>query len=229
MIAAAPARGFSATRWLLLGMIALGLVSFQAGQGTLAFFTSSVASTGNLFTAGTLNLRLNSTATTGTITFDTATTSLKPSDTRYGYFTLANTDSGAVAATITALVRRVEGTDAAAAAALDRRLDFQVKEVSGTGAITDSATCASNWSAGTNTAVGLAAPFSSAPTATADRTAIANNADVSFFSSTFALAANATNRYCVRLAWVDATTASLDNAAKLGQNTYTITFNGQSS
>ncbi len=41
-------------RVLLAGALAVGVLGSQSGQGTLAYFTSSVTNTGNTFTAGTL-------------------------------------------------------------------------------------------------------------------------------------------------------------------------------
>lgn len=64
MIASAPARGISATRWLLLGMIVLGVISYQGGRGTLAYFTDTATSTANTFTAGTLTLEVSNDGTT---------------------------------------------------------------------------------------------------------------------------------------------------------------------
>jgi predicted ribosomally synthesized peptide with SipW-like signal peptide len=55
---------------VLMGMaLVIGLLGTQAGGGTLAYFTSSAAVTGNVFTAGTLTASTNSSAA---ITWDTA-------------------------------------------------------------------------------------------------------------------------------------------------------------
>ena len=45
-------------RALTVGVLALGILSVQVGRGTLAYFTTQVASTRNVFTAGTLHLNI---------------------------------------------------------------------------------------------------------------------------------------------------------------------------
>jgi hypothetical protein len=60
MISTFPAlglRGANGMRFMLFATLAAGMLSMNAGRGTLAFFTTQVTSTGNTFTAG--NLRFN--------------------------------------------------------------------------------------------------------------------------------------------------------------------------
>src|SRR5947209_1239985 len=48
--------GVMATRWLMVGLFAMGLMGLQSGRGTLAYFTAQVSSTGNTFTSGKIVL-----------------------------------------------------------------------------------------------------------------------------------------------------------------------------
>jgi predicted ribosomally synthesized peptide with SipW-like signal peptide len=55
-------------RTLLVMALTMGVLGMQSGRGTLAYFTDSVASTGNTLTAGNLKLKLNGSTGTGSIT-----------------------------------------------------------------------------------------------------------------------------------------------------------------
>jgi predicted ribosomally synthesized peptide with SipW-like signal peptide len=46
-------------RTLLVMALTMGVLGMQSGRGTLAFFTDSVSSTGNIISAGNLKLTLN--------------------------------------------------------------------------------------------------------------------------------------------------------------------------
>lgn len=229
-------RGVLSPRVLLVALLSVGLLSAQSGRGTLAYFTSAVSSSGNTFSAGTLNLLLNGTATTGSITFDTATTGLRPGQVRYGYVSVTNDNAGsdAVDATLTSTITRTASTTApstaAKADALDQRLNVAVKDMTGVGGVTSSATCASNF-ATQGTGVTLAAPLATAPTASANRTALTSGSATTFFNAAVSLLAGVTRQYCIQVAWVDGTSGAAlttDNSAKQGAGSYVVTFNAQS-
>ena len=53
-------------RWMLFGVLAMGMLSLNTGSGTLAYFTTQVQSNNNTFTAGNLRFNiLDSLSTTG--------------------------------------------------------------------------------------------------------------------------------------------------------------------
>jgi predicted ribosomally synthesized peptide with SipW-like signal peptide len=58
---AARAVQLASPRTILALALILGVLGMQAGRGTLAYFTDSVSSTGNQFTAGQLKLLFNGT------------------------------------------------------------------------------------------------------------------------------------------------------------------------
>ena len=79
-------------RALLAMVMMLGVLSMQAGRGTLAYFTSTAASTANTFTTGTLSLKLtdaNETAQAA-ISASIGSAAFKPGDTTVGYVTVNN-------------------------------------------------------------------------------------------------------------------------------------------
>ena len=79
-------------RALLAMVMMLGVLSMQAGRGTLAYFTSTAASTANAFTTGTLSLKLtdaNETAQAA-ISASIGSAAFKPGDTTVGYVTVNN-------------------------------------------------------------------------------------------------------------------------------------------
>jgi len=80
-------------RSLFVLTIVIGILSLLAGQGTLAYFTSTATSTGNVFTTGTVALKLTdaneSALSAVTASFGSAT--FRPGDTVAGYVTVANT------------------------------------------------------------------------------------------------------------------------------------------
>jgi predicted ribosomally synthesized peptide with SipW-like signal peptide len=226
-------------RTLLVMALTMGVLGMQSGRGTLAYFTDSVASSGNILSAGNLRLTLNSANPTGTITFNASTIKLKPgAGPIYSYVALANDGgalNGAVPATVTTFIKRFGNSDTAstcapaageAAACLDGRLNFEVKSFAADP--TNSAGCQTNWASGTD--VTLAAPLATAPTNGTSRTPIAHNTNTqNFFASTVSFVGGATETkyYCWRFTWVDGT-PDVDNPAKQGDSTYTLTFNGQS-
>jgi predicted ribosomally synthesized peptide with SipW-like signal peptide len=62
MFASLPIAGLQGTkgmRWMLAGVLAFGVLSMNAGRGTLAYFTTQVQSTGNTFTAGNLHFAIS--------------------------------------------------------------------------------------------------------------------------------------------------------------------------
>jgi predicted ribosomally synthesized peptide with SipW-like signal peptide len=80
------------TRSLLTLALALGVLTLMGGEGTLAYFTSSATSTNNVFTTGTVTLRLTdaneSDSAAVTASFGSAT--FRPGDTAAGYLTVRN-------------------------------------------------------------------------------------------------------------------------------------------
>lgn len=88
-------------RALTFGVLALGLLSVGVGRGTLAYFTTSVASTANAFTAGSLYFNINdrnggaSASTTDSISFlgnaGPDGFLMKPGDTVYAPIQILNT------------------------------------------------------------------------------------------------------------------------------------------
>ena len=78
---------------VMLGLVmVLGALGLQAGGGTLAYFTSVAASTGNTFTAGTVTLKVADAndAASAAITASIGATAFKPGDTVYGHITVSN-------------------------------------------------------------------------------------------------------------------------------------------
>ena len=214
----------------LLGLVlVLGTLGMQAGGGTLAFFTSTVSSNGNTFTAGELVLELNDTAgpSTASVVFDPATTTaLAPAQFRDAILKVETVTPNAVAASVASTILRTQGSDGTKANALDGRLQFQLKDVT-SAAVTTSAGCTSvDYSTGATT---LTTP-SAAPTATSNRSLIPTSA-TEFFPAVSYAAGGATKYYCLRIKWVDGTgttVTGLDNAAQGGSNTYTLTFTATS-
>ena len=97
MIAAMPLPGVSAQnllRFMLVGVLAMGMLSMTAGSGTLAYFTTQVQSNNNTFTAGNLRFNiLDSISTTGTYPSVGSSLSLlnmKPGDVVYAPIQLNN-------------------------------------------------------------------------------------------------------------------------------------------
>ena len=62
MIGTFPAvglRGATGVRFMLMATLAAGMLSMNAGRGTLAYFTTQATSNGNVFTAGTLRFSMD--------------------------------------------------------------------------------------------------------------------------------------------------------------------------
>ena len=80
-------------RSILALTIVLGILSLLAGQGTLAYFTSTATSTGNVFSTGTVTLRLTDPNETSlaAVTASFGSASFRPGDTVAGYTTVLNT------------------------------------------------------------------------------------------------------------------------------------------
>ena len=227
-------------RTLLVMALTMGVLGMQSGRGTLAYFTDSVSSPGNVLTAGQLKLLLNGSNPGGSITLSTGgvnATKLKPTSVLYAYWTVTSDDSsndgvpavfnGTSPGTIT--ITRTGSTTppstAAFASALDGRLNIVVKDVSNTPAINSSATCAvpANWNAGSNTL--LTTPNTVGATNGASRPVLPSGTPTAFITSSITIDAGVTKGYCAEFTWVDGTPA-VDNPAKQGSNNYVITFNG---
>ncbi len=223
--------------------LSMGVLGMQSGRGTLAYFTDSVSSTGNILTAGQLKLLLNGSNPTGTITLSTGgqnASKLKPGSVLYAYWTIANDNTNGDAVDvlfngtsngniqITRTGSATAPSTLASASALDGRLNIVVKDVTATSAINSSATCAvpANWSAGTN--VTLTTASTTGATNTASRTALTSGTATAWITDAITITAGTTEGYCAQFTWVDGTPA-LDNPAKEGSNNYVITFNGASS
>jgi predicted ribosomally synthesized peptide with SipW-like signal peptide len=80
-------------RGLFALTIVIGVLSLLAGQGTLAYFTSTATSTGNVFTTGTVVLRLTDAneSAAAAVSASFGTSAFRPGDTVAGYITVANT------------------------------------------------------------------------------------------------------------------------------------------
>src|SRR5712691_10486472 len=98
MIAAMPLPGISTQhlmRWMLLGVLAMGMLSMSTGSGTLAYFTTQVQSNNNTFTAGNLRFNiLDSLSTTGqypSVGSSLSLLNMKPGDVVYAPIQLNNT------------------------------------------------------------------------------------------------------------------------------------------
>ena len=77
----------------LMGLVMmLGVLSMQAGRGTLAYFTSSAASTANTFTTGTVSLKVADAdqAASAAIAGSISAANFKPGDTIVGHVTVSN-------------------------------------------------------------------------------------------------------------------------------------------
>jgi predicted ribosomally synthesized peptide with SipW-like signal peptide len=97
MIAAMPMPGISTQhlmRWMLLGVLAMGMLSMSTGSGTLAYFTTQVQSNSNTFTAGNLRFNiLDSISTTGqypSVGTSLTLPNMKPGDVVYAPIQLNN-------------------------------------------------------------------------------------------------------------------------------------------
>jgi predicted ribosomally synthesized peptide with SipW-like signal peptide len=219
-------------RTLLVMALTMGVLGMQSGRGTLAYFTDSVASTGNTLTAGNLKMKLNGSTGTGTITFTPATTYYKPGSQVYGYVALENTGADAVSATVKSTITRtspVSGgqgntcTDATTSnACLDSRLKFEVQSYA-----TDPTPA--GCSAWTGTNVTLTNPTGTVDPTTS-RTVLAQGSALPFIQDgTISFAGGDEFKYyCVRVTWPSDTSGSLDNPAKQAVDTYVLTFNAQS-
>ncbi len=69
MIASLPGRSSLTMRWLLFGVLALGVLGLSAGRGTLAYFTSSATSSGNTFRTGLVDIKVASGSDCSTSTY----------------------------------------------------------------------------------------------------------------------------------------------------------------
>ena len=84
--------GTGGPRVILTLVMTLGVLSLQAGQGTLAYFTSTATSTGNTFASGTVSLKLTDADETAqaAITASIGAANFKPGDTVVGHVTVQN-------------------------------------------------------------------------------------------------------------------------------------------
>jgi predicted ribosomally synthesized peptide with SipW-like signal peptide len=81
-------------RWMLFGVLAMGMLSLNSGSGTLAYFTTQVQSNNNTFTAGNLRFNiLDSLTTTGqypSVGSSMSLLNMKPTDVVYAPIQLNN-------------------------------------------------------------------------------------------------------------------------------------------
>jgi predicted ribosomally synthesized peptide with SipW-like signal peptide len=97
MISTFPAlglRGATGMRFMLLATLAAGMLSMNAGRGTLAYFTTQVASTANTFTAGTLRFTLDDNNESGTQAVTTSLTNVNIAPTKSAQDSLRINNSG---------------------------------------------------------------------------------------------------------------------------------------
>jgi predicted ribosomally synthesized peptide with SipW-like signal peptide len=82
-------------RALTIGVLALGVLSVQVGRGTLAYFTTQVTSTGNVFSAGNLHFTINDNnqGPLTTVSSSIALANMKPGDSVYAPITISNIGS----------------------------------------------------------------------------------------------------------------------------------------
>ena len=115
-LSARPVAGFGARllplRTLSGLLLALGLLSLQAGQGTLAYFTSDAASTGNWFMTGKLLMKLADANETESpaITASFGSDSFRPGDTVAGYIVVQNSGDRAFHYTLAYTATNTSGT-----------------------------------------------------------------------------------------------------------------------
>ena len=76
---------------ILLGLMALAVVLGIAGVGTVAYFSDTEISSGNTFTAGTVNLTVDGNDNTNTVEFTVA--NIAPGSSGVGTWTLVNAGS----------------------------------------------------------------------------------------------------------------------------------------
>lgn len=130
-------------RGLLALAAVFGVLSAQAGRGTLAYFTDTATSTGNIFTTGTVDLRLTDAA--GDTNAENATASvsflsnMKPGSTATAPIQVINQVGTAGVPASEALPARYSVTSKVAAGSNDlaKRLDLFI----GTRGINSSGTC----------------------------------------------------------------------------------------
>ncbi len=82
---------------VLFGALAIGVLATMAGRGTLAYFTTQVTTTGNLFSAGNLHFNINDNNQTGagltTVTSSITLSNMKPGDSVYAPMKVTNVGS----------------------------------------------------------------------------------------------------------------------------------------
>jgi len=79
------------TKGILMSILMIGVVAMAAGAGTIAFFSDTETSTGNTFTAGTLNLKVDDQDGVNIVKF--MVTDIKPGDSGVGTWKLTNAGS----------------------------------------------------------------------------------------------------------------------------------------
>ena len=79
------------TKGILMSILMIGVVAMAAGVGTLAYFSDTETSTGNTFTAGTLNLTVDDQDGANIVKFTVS--DIKPGDSDVGTWKLVNAGS----------------------------------------------------------------------------------------------------------------------------------------
>jgi len=93
---------------ILLSIMTIGLIAMLAGTGLLTYFSDTETSTGNVFTAGTIDISIDPTGGQDVVTVE-GTLDLKPCET--GYTTTTITNDGTNPATIWKHVTNVENDE----------------------------------------------------------------------------------------------------------------------
>ena len=211
------------TRWAglvsmraLLGLVMmLGVLSMQAGRGTLAYFTSTATSTANTFTAGTVTLQVadgdQSASSAITASID-ASTLKKPGDTAVGWVTVSN--AGTLPFDYGLKYTATNGTPALWAAGSPPTLQVY------TGAV-GSCTHAN--------VIGAKTGLTSAYSATAVAPPPATNTVVfdSGAASKRPIANGASETLCFAVNWPLSATAGAENAQQGGSGTIDFTFDAR--
>jgi predicted ribosomally synthesized peptide with SipW-like signal peptide len=197
---------------ILLGMLlVVGILGGQGGRGTLAYFTSTVTSNANLFTAGSIALKGNGAATANAI-FTAGSATWKPGAFVVAPITMSNTGT-------LPLTYGLSYTDVDAGGTLTPFMTIQVKSIGtavGVGAGT-AAKCLTT----TDFADATLWQASAVPLTT-----LSVGGATLLGPTIRPLAASASEVLCFQFAFTNGA-AGVENGAAGDAATYTFSFNGQ--
>lgn len=193
--------------------LVLGVLSLLAGQGTLAYFTSSATSTNNTFTTGTVAMTLSDANETdlSTVTASFASATFRPGDTVAGYVTVKNSGTLSFDYGLKYTASNTTGT-LWVAGATDPTLQIY------TAAAT--ANCTSANAAGAKT--GLTSIVSASAVSTAANTVVFDSAG----GSKRTLAASASDILCFAIVWPNGA-AGAENAQMGAAGDIALTFDAR--